>query len=130
MRPTVFFARADGIHLRLLYSLRLGWQSVLDQHYRKPFALIKGDGPASSCSQWPRAFGLWRNGRNRQKPIEEGWRSGTTTQHPETDIVVTVGGMIVVTIDGARIVLIVDPRAAPQVRRSEPHSFPKTAPAS
>ena len=36
MRPTVFFARADGIRLRLLYSLRLGWQNVFDQHYRKP----------------------------------------------------------------------------------------------
>ena len=52
--------------------------------------------------------------------IEEGWRSGTKHHNTETDIVVTVAGIVVVTIEGARIVLIVDPRAAPQVRRSEP----------
>ena len=55
-------------------------------------------------------------------PIEEGWRSGTQHDNTKTDIVVTVAGIVVVTIDGARVHLIVDPRAAPQVRRSEPHS--------
>lgn len=45
MRPTVFFARADGIHLRLLYSLRLGRQSVLDRHFRKPFVPDKRGRP-------------------------------------------------------------------------------------
>jgi hypothetical protein len=62
-------------------------------------------------------------------PIEEGWRSGTTQHYPKTDIVVTVGRIVVVTIDSPRVVLIVVPRAAPQVRRSEPHSL-TTAPAS
>src|SRR5262249_48124395 len=42
----------------------------------------------------------------------------------KTDIVVAVGGMIVdVPIHGPRVVLIVDPRAAPQARRSEPSSL-------
>jgi len=37
MCPTALPAlRADGITLRLLYSFRLGWQSVLDQQFWKP----------------------------------------------------------------------------------------------
>ena len=51
-------------------------------------------------------------------------RSGTTIHDPKTDIVVAVAGMIVVTIHGPRVHLIVDPRAAPQVRRSKPHKLP------
>ena len=45
MRPTVCFARADGILLRLLYSLRLGWQNVFGQHCRKPPSVDWGNDP-------------------------------------------------------------------------------------
>lgn len=54
--------------------------------------------------------------------MKRDYRSGTRHHHPETDIVVAIRRMIVVTIDRARIHMIVEPRAAPQVRYGEPHS--------
>ena len=110
MRPTVCFARADGIPLRLLYLFASAGKAYSAGVTGNRHSLMKG----------------WRSGAcgNRQTPFEEGRRSGTHHYHyPKTDVVVTIVRMIVVTIDSPRVVMIVDPRAAPQVRRSEPHSL-------
>ncbi len=124
MRPTVFFARADGIPLRLLYLFASAGKACSASITGGRESLIKGDGPASSGCQWPRPVAFGEMAGTEKMPNEEGWRSGTKHNHTKTDIVVTVRRMIVVTIDGTRVVLIVVPRAATQVRRSEPHSLP------
>ena len=53
--------------------------------------------------------------------MKRGQRSGTQPKnHPDAVIVVAVGRMIVVTKSGARVVLIVVPRTAPNQRHSVP----------
>lgn len=48
MRPTVFFARADGIHLRLLYLFASTGKAYSAGISGSRMSLIKGDGPASA----------------------------------------------------------------------------------
>src|SRR5262249_40953990 len=102
-------ARADGIQLRLLYLFASAGKAYSDRQYWKP-PIPDRRGRSGirlvADAQMKRDGGVGRN------------------HYPKTDIVVTVRGMIVdVTIHGPGVVLIVDPRAAPQVRRSEPHSL-------
>jgi len=82
-------------------SLRLGWQSVLGQQFRKsPIPDKRGRSDAAQS-----------NGR----PTEEGWRSGThNTHHTTTDIDVAVRRMIDVPVHGAGVILRVEPRPATQ----------------
>jgi hypothetical protein len=109
MRPTVFFARADGTHRRLLYLFASAGKAYSASTSGNRRSLMKGGDPASVV---------------KRMPCEEGWRSGTNNhRQPKTDIVVAVERIVDVAIDGARIDMIVEPRAAPQVRRREPHSL-------
>jgi hypothetical protein len=51
------------------------------------------------------------------------WTHRRLTHRPKTDIVVAVERIVDVAVDGARIDMIVQPRAATQVRRREPRSL-------
>ena len=109
MRPTVFFARADGTHRRLLYFFASAGKAYSASNSGNRRSLMKGGDPAPVV---------------KQTPCEEGQRSGTnTTQQPKTDIVVAVERIVDVAKDGARIDMIVRPRATTHVRRREPHSL-------
>ena len=55
MRPTVFFARADGIHLRPLYLFASAGQACSTGIAGSRISLIKGDGP--TAAPWPLPLG-------------------------------------------------------------------------
>jgi hypothetical protein len=65
-------------------------------------------------------------------PEKRAKRSGTNrTTHPETDIVVAVARVVVVVArDGPRIVIVVDPRTAPQDVPANPTTPGSVAPPS
>jgi hypothetical protein len=100
MCPTALLAlRADGITLRLLYSFRLGSQTVVGLQFWKP-----------PCPDKRGRLALMQN--LTPTPLEGAQTSGT--HQPKTVVVVTVVWIVVVAVRGARIVMIVVPRPAAQ----------------
>ena len=70
---------------------------------------------AGAAPQTPRAAAQQSLFRDQRKTEASGSTAGG--HYTKTDIVVTIVRVVVVTVDGASVVLIVVPRPAPQVHR-------------
>ena len=69
MRPTVFFARADGIHLRLLSLFASAGQAYSTGIAGSRLALIKGDSPAAAPSPGKGNGAVGRTQLRTRKPL-------------------------------------------------------------